>query len=83
MDVGQSTRVVLSETDETIHDPVESQLIVTHASRSDVIESIIKNHKNMFISSKGSRVRLLLLVAPSLLMFESSGSARGFSAGRS
>ncbi|EKX53454.1 hypothetical protein GUITHDRAFT_64386 [Guillardia theta CCMP2712] len=51
----ESTRVVLSETDETIHDPVESQLIVTHASRSDVIESIIKNHKNMFISSKGSR----------------------------
>mmetsp|Transcript_14977 Transcript_14977/g.21830 ORF Transcript_14977/g.21830 Transcript_14977/m.21830 type:complete len:442 (+) Transcript_14977:63-1388(+) len=51
----ESIRLVLSEGEESVDkEGVPEQLVVTHSSRIDLIESLIRNHENLRKSSLGS-----------------------------
>lgn len=47
------TRLVLADGDKNLTEPVENQLVVTHSSRLDVIQSLLRNHQAVWAGSHG------------------------------
>eukprot|EP00291_Cryptomonas_curvata_P004422 CAMPEP_0172182778 /NCGR_PEP_ID=MMETSP1050-20130122/18591_1 /TAXON_ID=233186 /ORGANISM="Cryptomonas curvata, Strain CCAP979/52" /LENGTH=405 /DNA_ID=CAMNT_0012856267 /DNA_START=63 /DNA_END=1277 /DNA_ORIENTATION=- len=47
------TRLVLADGDKNLTDPIENQLVVTHSSRGDVIQSVVRNHEAVRAGSHG------------------------------